>query len=73
MSFPKKSMTRTFDFTNKPTGQGMIPSIRFRFLNYFSAHIVTIFLGLLEQYPLLNLNYPSTYLSLSLNIKIEVL
>ena len=73
MSLPMKSITSTFDFTNKPTGLSMTPSILFKFLNYFSAHILTIFLGLLEQYPLLNLNSPSTYLSLSLKTKMDVL
>lgn len=68
-----KSITNTLDFTSKPTGLTMTPYILFKFLSSFSAHMLTIFLGLLEQYPLLNLNSPSTYRSLSLNTKIEVL
>ena len=73
MSFPMKSITSTFDFTSNPTGLAITPYILFKFLSYFSAHMLTIFLGLLEQYPLLNLNSPYTYLSRSLKTKIDVL
>jgi len=59
------------------TGDGQfnleLTSILLRFLNSFSAHNLIIFLGLLLQWPCLNLNSPVTYLSLSLNIKILVL
>ena len=54
--WPMKSMTKTFDLTTRGTGHGIIPSIRFKILSYFSAHILTILRGLVEQYPLLNLN-----------------
>lgn len=54
-SLPMKSMTRTLDLTESGTGHGITPSILFKFLNYFSAHILTIFLGFVAQYPLLNL------------------
>lgn len=49
MSLPIKSMTRTFDLTEKPTGEGRTPSILFKFLNSFSAHLATIFLGFEAQ------------------------
>lgn len=73
ISFPIKSIINTLDLTANPTGHGNVPSILLRFLNYFYAHLATIFLGFDEQYPLLNLNYPLTYLSLSLNTNIDVL
>jgi hypothetical protein len=68
-----KSITSTLDFTKRPTGLRITPYMRFKFRSYFSAHILTILRGLLEQYPLLKRNSPSTYLSLSLNTKMEVL
>lgn len=48
-SSPMKSMTSTLDLTTSGTGHGMNPSILLRLRNYFSAHIFTIFLGLLLQ------------------------
>jgi hypothetical protein len=47
--------------------------ILFRFLISFSAHNFIILRGFPLQCPFLNLNSPATYLSLSLNTKIDVL
>ncbi len=44
-----------------------------RFLISFSAHVLTIFLGLCLQQPCLKRNSPVTYLSRSLKTRIDVL
>ena len=69
-----KLIINTLDLINIGSGQGILDYlIRLKLRISFSAHNLIIFLGFDLQWPFLNLNSPSTYLSLSLNTKIDVL